>query len=113
MTFRSRVSPRPPGVVSVPLSTTRWRWSLSERERSAPMSWAFWGWKKKKFPAVSRALEKVYERRALPQDTGRCASDTVMPLYQESPMDWYCWLLAYRGSGRPRFGTVGSVVVGT
>jgi hypothetical protein len=55
---RKEPSPRA-GDDSVPLTERRWRWSLSERPRSAAMSLLSWGVLKKKFPAVSNAREYV------------------------------------------------------
>lgn len=60
---------------------------------------------KKKFPAVSSALESVYDARAVPHAALRVPSDSVKPLNHESPIDSYRLMFPRFGFGRPRLGT--------
>ena len=51
------------GVCTVPLTTSRWRWSLSERPQSFERSKGSIGELKKNSPTLFIAFDSVYETR--------------------------------------------------
>src|SRR4051794_36581471 len=97
--FRTMRSP------TVPLTVSRCRWSLSDGPLSARTSKLSCGVLKNALPESSIALDRVYDVRSVPHTSLRAVADKVSALNQESPIDSYRLMFAYRGSGRPRLGT--------
>ena len=78
--FRSKLSVRDCGTLKTPLRVSLWRWSLSERARSARRLKLSIGELKKALPVLSIALDQVYEKRPVIQLEARCCTESVMPL---------------------------------